>query len=165
MDRAPQTADRWNLICSTAYGLRTERSALLDGPRVAVEMAIGWANGNHVDVWATLRHPRKVQQFPDQLVVWAPAETAIVWDAAGIPFSPLRGTLERPMVMGPRRVPRAANAMFLALEKMVEELGAKQIRVHGARWHNRGRRWQWNVLRACYQKASGLGVDIEIMRV
>lgn len=159
------TSDRWNLICSTQYGLLTPRRLLLDGPRVAIESAIGYAAKNRIHVWATMRHHRSVRQFPPGLEVWAPEEARIVWAGAGVTFSPLRKTLEKPMVMGPRKIPRPANAMFLALEKMVEELGAKEIRVFGAKWRNRSRRWQFHVLRAAYQKASLHGIKIEIMRV
>lgn len=156
-------SDRWNLICPTEYGLRAPRELMLDGPRVAVEAAIGWAAKNKVDVWATMRVARGVQRFPEALEVWAPEPARFVWAKAGVPFDALCGAVERPLIPGPKGIPRPANALFLALEKICTELGGKEIRVFGARWHNRARRWQWYALRDCYQKGTDHGVAITIM--
>jgi hypothetical protein len=59
-------------------------------------------------------------------------------------------------------VPRPANALFLALDKLVEECGARHIRVFGAGWGRGENRWQIYTMMRCQEIAGRNGIELEL---
>jgi len=128
---------------------------------VVVNGAIVWTKQNRAEVWATDTVASQVAKFPPGLSVWGPLESAPAFKAACIPFVPLKPNA----VMGPGSVPRPADAFFLSLAFALENLGAKRVRVFGAKdWNRPDVRWKRYALARIQRLAGAQGIEIERVR-
>lgn len=155
-------ASFWSFILPTERGLATPRRELLpDSVVVVVNGAIAWTKNNRADVWATDSIASVVDRFPPGLNVWGPLQSKAAFDRAAIPFVPLRPNA----VMGPFGVPRPADAFFLSLAFAMEALGAKRVRVFGAKdWNRPDVRWRRWALARLMREAGAQGIEIERVR-
>jgi hypothetical protein len=104
---------------------------------------------------------REVRKFPPGLNVWGPPSSEQAFRLAGVPFVPLAPN----SIMGPFGVPRSADAFFLALDFACEHLGAKRVRVFGARdWNRPDVRWKRWALAEAMRVAGKHGIEIERVR-
>jgi len=166
-------ADRWNVLCSTPWALRHVASEFLDGPVCVVEQAWRWRGQFHA--WATMSRssdppwhwcegapPARNSPVCE---VWGPVSGRKLYHP-GVLFSALYDDRLQPSVpslMGPKQCPQPANALFLALDKIVEECGGRHIRVFGAAWSKGMDRWQLWSLANCRDIAANHGIKIEIV--
>ncbi len=162
--RAPQiyAAHSWNFILPTQRGLGTARRELLpDGVIVVVNGAIEWTRKNHADIWATDAIAREVGRFPPRLSVWGPVESMPAFRRAAIPFLPMPTNV----VIGPKGVPREADAFFKALGLAIDHMQAKLVRVFGSfDWRRADVRWKRAGLARMIQEAGKSGVEIQRVR-
>lgn len=151
--------DRWNFLLPTLEGLSARRVDLLRGGlTVVVNETIGWTKRNRADVWATDMVVSRVGKFPPGLVVWGPPESRAAFLTAGLQYH----ILEPNAVLGPGSVPRPADAFFLALDLVCTRLGAKKVRVVGARgWTKPEVRWKRWALAKAMRTAGEHGIEIE----